>query len=109
MKLILQLEWEFVQDVENRWINGTLVLRMDDVLERISFCIKKWVKKLPFQKKSWKTAFYREGKYLTVRLITWSMLINRFLGLKLWMNTRKWLICSFSCVRPNCQKILSRP
>lgn len=51
----------------------------------------------------------RIGKYLTVRLITWSMLINRFLGLKLWMNTRKWLICSFSCVRPNCQKILSRP
>ena len=66
MKLILQLEWEFVQDVENRWINGTLVLRMDDVLERISFCIKKWVKKLPFQKKSWKPAFYREGKYWTV-------------------------------------------
>lgn len=73
------------------------------------FLYKEMGEKLPFQKKSWKTAFYREGKYLTVRLITWSMLINRFLGLKLWMNTRKWLICSFSCVRPNCQKILSRP
>lgn len=37
--------------------NGTLVLRMDDVLERISFCIKKWVKKLPFQKRVGKPHF----------------------------------------------------
>lgn len=73
------------------------------------FLYKEMGEKVTLSKKELETAFYREGKYLTVRLITWSMLINIFLGLKLWMNTRKWLICLFSCVRQNCQKILSRP
>ena len=62
MKLILQLEWEFVQDVENRWINGTLVLRMDDVLERISFLHKEMGEKVTLSKKELENRILQGGK-----------------------------------------------
>lgn len=72
------------------------------------FCIKKWVKSYPF-KKELENRILQGGKVFDRQADYMEYVNKQILGLKLWMNTRKWLICSFSCVRPNCQKILSRP
>ena len=73
------------------------------------FLYKEMGEKVTLSKKELENRILQGGKVFDRQADYMEYVNKQIFGFETVMNTRKWLICLFSCVRRNCQKILSRP